>query len=96
MALQRTYDIGDVAELTGTFTDPDTGALVDPAVVTCTVRHPDTTTSSPTVTRTSTGVYVAEQDIDDDGTWWYAFDGEGIAQASAEKRFEVRKRRVPR
>lgn len=91
----RYYDVGDVAELTGTFTHPTTGQPVDPDTVTCTVRKPDGTTVKPGVSG-SAGVYTANQALDQHGTWWYAFDGSGAHQASGEHRLEVRRQQVPR
>jgi uncharacterized protein YfaS (alpha-2-macroglobulin family) len=91
----RYYDVGDVAELTGTFTDPETGDAVDPADVTCTARKPDGSTTTLN-TSGSNGVYTAELELDQHGTWWYAFDGTGSYQASGERRLEVRKPQVPR
>lgn len=90
-----TCDIGDVVELTATFTDPGTNESVDPDEVTCTVLSPAGETSTPAVSG-SDGVYTAEVEPDADGEWRFAFDGTGENKASAEGRFSVRKRRIPR
>lgn len=88
-------DIGDVAVLTGTFTDPETGDPADPNTVTCTVRKPDGDTATSPASGDA-GEYTAEVDVDQAGTWRYAFDGTGGVKASGEGVFEVRPRQVPR
>lgn len=88
-------DIGDAVNLTATFTDPETGEPVEPDEVTCTVLSPAGDTSTPVVTG-SKGIYTAQVIPDVSGKWHYAFDGEGANQASGERRFEVRRREVPR
>jgi hypothetical protein len=88
------YDIGDVVEMNASFTDLD-GAPATPESVTCTVRAPDGTESTPEVTGTA-NPYTAECEPDQHGTWWYAFDGGPDVKASAENCFVVRLREVPR
>lgn len=91
-----TYDIGDVAELSGAFTDTYTGAAVEPQTVVCTVRKPNGTTLTPDVADHGDGTYTAEVTLDRPGSWWYAFDGIGGEQASGERELRVRTRRVTR
>lgn len=109
--MSRHYDIGDVAELRGGFTTRTltaderatfetygtlpTGTGATPSSVVCTVRKPDGTSATPSVTGAS-GVYTAKIPLDQPGAWWYAFDGTGGQQASGEKRLDVRARKVPR
>ena len=90
-----TGDIGDLVELTATFTDPDTGEAVAPKEVVCTVLSPDGTTSTPEASY-SKGIYKAEVEPDERGKWRYSFDGTGDYQASEEGVFHVRERSVPR
>jgi hypothetical protein len=93
------YDIGDRPVLTATFKDPESKELVDPDVVVCTVRPPDSTVAeqlTPTVEKVSTGVYRTTLSVDRAGRWWYAFDGAGDNQASQERSFTVREQQVPR
>jgi hypothetical protein len=90
----NTFDIGDLVELTATFTDPDTGDPVDPDNVVCTVKKRTEVVEVAASGRD--GVYTAQVDIDVSGWWHYSFDGEGSFQASAEQKFLVRDRTVPR
>jgi hypothetical protein len=89
-----TFDIGDLIELTGAFTDPDTGEAVDPDAVTCTVLEPDGEEATPEAT--GEGTYAASFEATEAGKHRFAFDGTGANQASAEGIFTVRKRQVPR
>ena len=107
----RYYDIGDIAELRFGFTSRElttterrtfeaggplpSGIGVEPDQVVCTVRKPDGSTVTPTVTG-GDGIYTTEQELDQRGAWWYAADGVGGHQASGERRLQVRKQQVPR
>ena len=90
-----TFDIGDVIELSATFTDPDTGEGVEPSEVVCTVLSPAGTSSTPEVSG-SKGIYTAQVVPDQRGEWRFAFDGSGSNQASAESYFMVRAQKIPR
>ncbi len=86
------YDIGDVVVLTAVATTvgkPAAGMGV------FTVRAPGGTISKPAVTANA-GTYTAKVPIDESGEWLYAFDLSGDAPASAESKFSVRRRAVPR
>jgi hypothetical protein len=98
------YDIGDVVEVlswdaaespTGStgFTDA-AGALADPTAVTLTVRAPDGTLSTPSVSKAATGRYSATVSPSQSGTWVYRWVGTGAVTAAAEGAFYVRARRV--
>lgn len=58
LAVQQ-YDIGDLIDLYGLFTDPDTGDVVEPDSVTCTVVNPAETTSTPSASPVSITVALA-------------------------------------
>lgn len=100
--MANTYDIGDLVEMFVTFTDPQTGEPVTPETVACTVNPAADSTLSggalnpATVATDAPGEFTAEIAPDAKGTWWYAFDGDGGAQASGENFFYVRDRQVPR
>lgn len=89
-----THDIGDVVKLTGTFKNAS-GTLTDPDTVTLTVLEPDGTTSTPTASSSSTGIWTANVTIDQSGTWRYRFEGTGAVVTAEEGAFDVRPRRVP-
>ena len=88
------YDIGDLVQVEGTFTDADDVAT-DPNVVRCKYKDPsgnETTDSSPT--KSATGVYYSNIEVDEAGTWYYRFEGEssgGSNQGAEEAYFHVRK-----
>lgn len=90
MADEGPYDVGDEITLEGIFKVD--GALTDPTAATCTVRKPDGTTSTPSVTHPSTGVYQAKVTpaVGEQGDWQYRFDGTGAAKAGGRKMFVVR------
>lgn len=88
-----TYDVGDQVRLTGTFTNSNGAAANTTAV--CTVRKPDGTTSTPSVTDGATGVYTADVTLDQAGRWRYRWSGTGDVIAAGEDSFDVRRRRVP-
>jgi len=85
------YDIGDRVTLTANFTDA--GTPVEPTTVTCAVKAPSGTTTSPSVTNTS-GTYSATVDPDEQGAWYYRFTGTGTYVAAEEGTFRVRRRQV--
>lgn len=89
--MSEIYDIGDRVTLTANFTDA--GAPVEPTTVTCSVRSPSGTTTSPSVTNAS-GTYSAEIEPDEHGAWAYRFAGTGTYVAAEEGTFRVRRRQV--
>jgi hypothetical protein len=95
------YDVGDQVTMLGSFADPVTGDPVDPVAVTCNVRRHDGTQTSAATTKVKTGEYKAVVTIDRGpkqavADWWFAFDGSGTYQSSAEQRFLVNRQEVAR
>jgi hypothetical protein len=84
------YDVGDEITLEATF-DVD-GVLTNPTSTVCTVRKPDGSTTTPTVTNPSTGKFQAKVTpaVGEHGDWQYRFDGTGTAKAGGRKMFLVR------
>ena len=87
------YDVGDVARLTGTFTDIDDD-VIDPETVACKVRKPSGTITTYTydadITKSSTGIYYIDVDITEPGRWWNRYYSTGTGKAAGEQEFEVR------
>ena len=89
------YDIGDVVEVQGTFTDKN-GAPVDPGTVKVTIKKPSGTETTLTylidqpVARVSAGIYAYSTNVDQSGIWYYCWQGTGT-NAAAVGEFEVRK-----
>lgn len=92
---QNTYDVGDLVELVGTFTDPVSGDPVDPSSVVCRVRTPDGETTT-VAANGSDGVYVAEFEVAAPGSHHYLFVGTGGHQAAGERAFYASTPRVER
>ncbi len=62
--------------------------------VTCTVRKPDGTSSTPSVSNLGTGRYKATFDAETAGQHFYRFASTGSVKAGEEREFVVRERRV--
>jgi hypothetical protein len=76
-----TYDVGDIAILTATFTPTDGETL--PVSVEATVKEPDGTTSAGSVTYDDeTGEAEVRVSLDTAGVWWVRFQGLNGANAS--------------
>jgi hypothetical protein len=84
------YDVGDVAVLTTTITDPATGAPVTPTAVACTLTAPDLTVSTPTVNVVTTGVYSTQIVLTQAGLWAGVWTSTGTGQASESFLISVR------
>jgi len=89
------YDIGDGIELSATFklsgVPTDTTAVLK-------VLKPSGTVSTPALSNTpGSGIYKATviPAVNEHGTWWYRFSGTGTVQATTEKSFTVKRRKVP-
>lgn len=82
------YDIGDKVRVTATFKDV-ADALVDPTNVVLKFKDPSAVVTTPTVTRTSLGIYYAEQSITAAGVWYYRAEATGTGQSAAEGTFTV-------
>lgn len=67
---------GTSAVITATFRDVD-GNLADPTTVEALIQHPDGTTSAPTPTSASVGVWTTVVPTDDAGFWFYQITGTG-------------------
>lgn len=83
------YAIGDLVQITATFTALASKAPVNPTTVTFTVRKPDGTVSNPAASSSATGVFTAQLPIDQSGTWRWRAVGTGAAQAAEESDFLV-------
>jgi len=57
----------------------------------CTVKAPDGTTSAPSVTNDSTGVYHADVTLDQAGTWYIEWQGTVTVIAAGDTAISVRK-----
>lgn len=79
--------VGESRTVTATFRVED-GSLVDPSNVDLTVIDPSGVTSSPATANPSTGVYTATVVFDEEGIWYWRWEGETtegtvIAECSA-------------
>lgn len=59
-------------------------ALADPTAVVCTIKAPDGTTSAPSVTHGSIGVYTADITLNQAGTWRVEWQGTGALIAASD------------
>ena len=89
-------DVGDVAHLTATFTDPENSDTpIDPTAVYLSVRDPNGTVTTlqfgvdSEVQQSGTGAYYADISIDRPGRWYYRWWSTGVGQAADEQWFEV-------
>lgn len=93
----NTYIVGQVVFLrvrlsdpaTGTATDAATQDPVDDATIAMTVYKPDLTTSTPSLTHASTGVYTTSVTADQSGEWEYVSNSTGAAAGAGRERFYV-------
>lgn len=83
-------DIGDAPILTWrVYSDADKTTPAD-ATVTLTVKAPDGTTTTPSVTHSATGVYSVTVSMTASGPWLYRWQATGAVQAADEGRILVR------
>jgi len=94
--MSNTYDRGSRVRVFGTFRSTG-GTVADPTSVRFRYRSPGSTlvtltysTGGTDVTRSSTGVYYSDVDVEKEGTWVYQWDSSGLIRASRDKRFRVR------
>lgn len=80
---------GDVVRLETTFTAGDPPVPADPGTVTVTVRAPDGSTSTPTVSNMGTGEYRADVTATLAGMWVYRWTGAGAVVGVDEGTFTV-------
>lgn len=79
----NSYDVGNIAFITGTFTD-STGAPIDPETVVIKVKDPTGTVTSYTPVRVSTGIYTYNLSLTIAGKYFYRFEGTGGATAAGD------------
>jgi hypothetical protein len=80
------YKKGDLVRIAGVFKDVN-GTLIDPTSVALRVTKPDALTSTPAVTRDSTGNYHVDVDLTDAGRWYYTWISTGTGQAAENGEF---------
>jgi hypothetical protein len=85
----NSYPMDTSLRLTGTFTIVSSGALADPTIVTSTLVDPNGTTTTPTTTRNSLGVFYIDVTPTVYGIWTYRFNGTGAVVAQGEQQFFV-------
>ena len=92
------YARGNTIRSTGTFTDPVTGAVTDPAVIHFSFKNPvgATTTyvygTDTELVKDSTGVYHVDVDANMVGSWyerWYGELSVGVLKAARETHFVI-------
>ena len=83
------YVKGDLVRLSAVFTVA--GVATDPTTVTCTVRDPSGTETTPATTKDSVGNYHVDVDLTaaKSGVWQYEFLGTGACQAAMTGEFFV-------
>ena len=86
----HTCDIGDAPTLSwALFSDADKTTPIDATVV-LTVKAPDGTTTTPSVSHDGTGEYSASVEMTTAGTWRYRWSATGAVKAADEGRIIVR------
>jgi len=83
------YDYGQAIKVSATFKN-DAGAPTDPGTITLKVKGPDAVIQTYTygaaqVTRESAGVYSKVITLNQEGRWYYRYEGTGTVQAAEEK-----------
>lgn len=78
---------GTRKRVTATFTLDDVNT--DPGAVTVQVLSPDGVTSTASATKTATGVYYTDVDLNDPGPWVVRFVGTSPVVSAAETTIEV-------
>lgn len=71
------YTVGTTLQLSATFRRVSDNSLYDPTTVTCQILLPDNTTTAPSVTRVSVGLYTADYAPSLNGLHNYEFTGTG-------------------
>lgn len=94
---EATYDVGDLVQATGTFTDAPTGGSAhDPTAVSFTMKEPDGTRTTyvygtdAEVVRSATGIYYVNWSATQEGRHYYRWFATGTGQAAEEGSFIVR------
>ena len=99
MMTQTIYDIQDMVQLTGLFTDITGTIPTDPTTVTCYVETPDGnvqefTYAGGAVIRASAGNYYYDFQISQSGIHNYRFTGTGTCIAGKEQSFSVQPSKI--
>lgn len=90
----NTYDVGQEVRSDVDFTVA--GVLTDPTTITFMFLDPSGTTTTwvfgvdPEVVQDGVGEYHADWTLDEEGGWYYRWEGTGTLDASAERYLEVR------
>ena len=89
----NTYDINDVVRVTSTFTVSSVNT--DPSDVHLKIKTPGGITSLyvyslAEITKSATGIYYKDIAVDDDGMYYYRFEGTGTVRAASEHSFKIR------
>ena len=88
MTIPSHYMLGNVIRLTATFTVSGVNTDPSPTPV-CTVKLPNGSTSTPTVSKSATGIYTADLTSSQSGRHVFRWTGEGAAKAAAEGTFYI-------
>ena len=84
------YLFGNTVRLSDRVTLYGTTTLVDPTTVTCTVKQPDGTLSTPAVVKDGVGLYHADFNPTQSGAHMYQFVGSGLVETNGERTFTVK------
>lgn len=87
--MPNSYPLNTQLRLAAAFTDATSGATVTPTTVTITIRAPDLTTTTPTVTNPSVGNYQTLVLPTQSGRWLWRASGTGAVAAQQDGEFEV-------
>jgi hypothetical protein len=92
------YDLGQEVRCSVVFAV--SGVSADPSVVFFRVMKPDKTVESyqypevgTIIARDDTGDYHADVSTDQEGDWWYRFEGTGAVEAAGENHFSIKRSR---
>lgn len=85
----ESFDIGDRERFKATFKD-DAGALKNPTTVVATLREPDGTISTPSVSNPSVGVHEVDLTFSQTGRHFLQFKGTGVVVSAQETEFYVK------
>ena len=77
------YDTGDVVRITNTFTN-FAGAGTNPSTVVLTIRTPAGVDSTPATVSDGSGVYRYDLTLNEEGDWYYRWQGTGAIVAAVE------------
>lgn len=89
--MENTYTNGVTLRLSVTFTNFDSGLVVDPGTVLVKILKPNGSVVSETPQNPSVGNWFHDITIDQVGSWSYQFVGTGVNASFAEATFSVDK-----